>query len=170
MASLNRYELIGKLISDPELRYTPSGRPVASFVVEVENEQLVNFHYVDRIAHPIPVQTWGQLGELCNKHLRIGNLVFVEGFLITEKTKQTTIVHDDEFGDNEFDETKYFVQVVAKRIEFLDSEVDKTSIMGNKEKILRSIQTLENEAYYPSASGVLKALEFLKSLDFEGID
>jgi single-stranded DNA-binding protein len=39
MALLNQVQLIGTLANRPELRFTPSGRAVTSFTVNVENEE-----------------------------------------------------------------------------------------------------------------------------------
>ena len=171
MAPLNRYELIGKLTDNPELRFTPAGKPVASFKVEVENEQIATSHfYLYSVTNKIPVIAWGQLGEICNKHLHKGSLVYLEGFLTTTETEEKTTIHDEEFGDYEEDVVRHYFQVVARKIEFLDTAIEDTSVERNKDKILRSLQLLESAAYHPSAQDILEVYGLLKSLDFESID
>jgi len=118
MASLNRVELIGKLADDPEIRYTPEGKTVASFVIDVENEQLVNFDYIKNITNVFPIKAWGELGMLCTEYLHKGNPIYLEGYLITTKTEQRTTFHDEEFGDYHEDEINYFFHVVAKKLNF----------------------------------------------------
>jgi len=49
----------------------------------------------------VNIEAWGRLGEICQKYLRKGKLVFLEGRLRTDK-------FDDKSG-----ETKYFTKVVA---------------------------------------------------------
>lgn len=76
----NKAFLIGNLTKDPELRYTPSGIPVARFTVavnrirkrKIEGEGEVDF---------INVVAWRRLAEICGEFLKKGRLVAVEGRL-----------------------------------------------------------------------------------------
>jgi hypothetical protein len=97
-------------------------------------------------------------------------LTLLEGFELTTKTKQSTTVNDEEVGDYVLDETKYFVQVVAKKIELLEAKNQGKSSSGNKGKILEAIQRLESSGSPFLDSQVIKAISILKSLDFESID
>lgn len=76
---LNRVILIGRLTRDPELRYTPSGVPVASFTLAVDrpftNQQ------GERGTDFIRIVAWRKLGETCSHNLTKGRLVAVEGRL-----------------------------------------------------------------------------------------
>ena len=118
MTSLNRLELIGTLANNPELRYTPSGRPVASFTLDVETEQLLDLRIPGPVINSFPVTAWGKLGELCNRFLREGSWIYVQGGVVTEKTLITTTIHDEEFGDYDEEDIKYFARLVARKIEF----------------------------------------------------
>ncbi|PZN09361.1 MULTISPECIES: single-stranded DNA-binding protein [Thermaerobacter] len=76
---LNVVVLIGRLVRDPELRYTPSGVAVGGFTLAVDrpftNQQ------GEREADFIDVVVWRKLAETCANHLSKGRLVAVRGRL-----------------------------------------------------------------------------------------
>lgn len=76
---LNRIILIGRLTRDPELRYVPSGHPVAGFTLAVDrpfaNQQ------GERATDFIDIVAWRRLAEQVTQHLAKGRLVAVEGRL-----------------------------------------------------------------------------------------
>jgi len=76
---LNRIILIGRLTRDPELRYTPTGNAVASFVLAVDR----SFRRAngDRDTDFIPIVAWRGLGETVSQYVEKGRLVAVEGRL-----------------------------------------------------------------------------------------
>lgn len=76
---LNRVILIGRLTRDPELRYTPSGVPVAHFSLAVDR----NFtnQQGERETDFIDIVVWRKLAETISNHLTKGRLVAVQGRL-----------------------------------------------------------------------------------------
>lgn len=76
---LNRVILIGRLTRDPELRYVPSGQPVASFTLAVDRP-FVN-QQGERGTDFIDIVAWRRLAEQVTQHLNKGRLVAVEGRL-----------------------------------------------------------------------------------------
>lgn len=80
MASINKIILIGRLTADPELRYTPSGQPVANFALAVDRK----FSKNDETDF-IPIVAWRRLAEICKEYLHKGKLVAIEGRLQTRK-------------------------------------------------------------------------------------
>ena len=76
---LNRVVLIGRLANDPELKYTPSGIPVATFTLAV-NRPIPNAQG-EREADFIPIVAWRQSAEFASNYLTKGRLVAVEGKL-----------------------------------------------------------------------------------------
>jgi single-strand DNA-binding protein len=82
---LNKLMIIGHLGRDPEMRYTPSGRPVTTFSVATSR----SWHSADGERHEetewFNVVAWGSLAEICNQHLRKGKQVYVEGRLQTRR-------------------------------------------------------------------------------------
>lgn len=100
---MNKVILIGRLTADPELRYTPSGAPVANFTVAVDRK----FSKQDETDF-IPVVAWRRLAEICNEFLHKGKLVAVEGRLQTR-------TYEDKDGQRR----KAF-EVVADEMQMLD--------------------------------------------------
>ena len=81
MASLNKVFLMGNLTRDPELRYVPSGAPVATFGLAV-NRRYVTQHgeKKDEVCF-VRIVVFGKQAESCSQYLNKGRLVFVEGRL-----------------------------------------------------------------------------------------
>ena len=71
--------IIGRVGRDPEMRYTPSGKQVTSFSVACQdgfgdNKKTVWYN----------VSSWNKLAETCNKYVKKGALVMVEGRMIAD--------------------------------------------------------------------------------------
>ena len=77
MASLNKVMIIGNLGRDAELRYTSTGKPVASFSVGVS--------YNKDTTEWFNVTLWGDTAEKVSQYLTKGKQVYVEGRLETQK-------------------------------------------------------------------------------------
>jgi len=73
---MNVVVLVGRLAQDPVVRYTASGKAVASFNVAV-NRQFGQKEITDFI----PVVAWERLGEDCGNSLTKGQRVLVQGRL-----------------------------------------------------------------------------------------
>ena len=72
--------LIGNLGRDPEMRYTPTGRPVTQFSVAVSNSKPDGQGgWVDEGTDWFRVSVFGDRAERAAEQLRKGNRVFVEG-------------------------------------------------------------------------------------------
>jgi single-strand DNA-binding protein len=80
MASFAKAMIIGNLGRDPEMRYTPNGRPVTEFTVAV-NQSTKNQQTGEWIEATdwYRVTVWGDRAERTAETLRKGNSVFVEG-------------------------------------------------------------------------------------------
>jgi single-strand DNA-binding protein len=111
---LNKVMIIGRLGRDPEMRYTPSGKPVTTFSVAThrswntsEGERRTETEWFNVVA-------WGNLAEICKEFLAKNRLVYIEGRLQTrhwddaEGVKHTSVeivanemIMLDERRDNE---------------------------------------------------------------------
>ncbi len=80
---LNRIILIGRLTRDPELRHTPMGNPVASFILAVDRP--FRRAHGARETDFIPIVAWRKLGETVSRFVGKGRLVAVEGWLQVRK-------------------------------------------------------------------------------------
>ncbi len=78
--ALCKIQIIGNLGRDPELRYTPNGRPVATFSVAV-NQATKNQQSGEWIEATdwFRVSVWGDRAERAAENLRKGSRVFVDG-------------------------------------------------------------------------------------------
>lgn len=83
MAGLCKAMIIGYLGRDPEMRYTPTGKPVTSFSVAVS--RVYNTAEGERKEETewFRVSAWNKLAEICSQYLRKGSRVYVEGRLRT---------------------------------------------------------------------------------------
>jgi single-strand DNA-binding protein len=74
----NKVFLIGNLTKDPELRYTPSGIPVARFTIAINRPAAKSEkNEVDFIN----IVAWRRLAEICGEYLKKGRPVSIEGRL-----------------------------------------------------------------------------------------
>jgi single-strand DNA-binding protein len=82
---LNKVMIVGRLGRDPEMRYTPSGRPVTTFNVATTR----TWNSSDGERHTetewFNVVAWGSLAEICKQHLAKNQQVYIEGRLQTRK-------------------------------------------------------------------------------------
>jgi single-strand DNA-binding protein len=78
--ALCKIQIIGNLGRDPELRYTPNGRPVATFSVAV-NQATKNQQTGEWVEATdwFRVSVWGDRAERSAENLRKGSRVFVDG-------------------------------------------------------------------------------------------
>lgn len=83
MASLNKVMLIGYLGADPELRYTPSGSPVANFRVATTEQWTDKDGEKQAKTEWHKIVAWRKLAETCGEYLHKGSLVYLEGSLET---------------------------------------------------------------------------------------
>jgi len=102
MASLNKVIVIGNVGTEPEMRFTPSGKPVTSFSVAT-NEKFGDNDHTEWFS----IVVWNKLAETCNQYLTKGQQVYVEGRLQTRSWE----------GD---DGVKHYkTEVIANRVLFL---------------------------------------------------
>jgi len=106
--NLNFVLLSGRLVQDPELRYTPSGRPVTRMRIasdrrfkDQSGEWQTETLFVDVIA-------WRDLAERCADKLRKGSPIIVEGYLRSRS------------WETESGQRRSVIEVVGRRIQFLE--------------------------------------------------
>ena len=100
--SLNKVMLIGNLGKDPEVKYTPSGTPVAKLALAT-NERFKDKdgQWADRTEwHNIVL--WQRLAEIAGEYLKKGSKVYIEGRLQTRS-----------WDDKQTNQKRYMTEVVA---------------------------------------------------------
>jgi len=108
MPSLNKLTIIGNVGNEPEMRFTPNGKPVTSFSVATnwlytssEGERRQETEWFNVVA-------WNRLAEQCNQFLAKGRLVYVEGRIHTRNWE----------GQDGQQHSK--IEVIASRVIFLE--------------------------------------------------
>lgn len=79
---MNSVQLLGNLARDPEVRYTNSGKAVATFTVAASNTYLDSEGQTKEQTAFVNCVAWGKLGEAVGNY-RKGNRLFVEGRIQT---------------------------------------------------------------------------------------
>nr|DAW30698.1 MAG TPA: Single strand binding protein [Caudoviricetes sp.] len=97
---MNTVQILGNLTRDPEVRYTQSGKAVATFNVAASNTFTSSDGETKEQTAFINCVAWGKLGESVG-NLRKGNRCFVEGRLQTRSY------------ENADGQKKYVTEVVA---------------------------------------------------------
>jgi len=106
--SVNKVILIGNLGKDPEVKYTPSGTPVAKITLAT-NERFKDKsgEWQDRTEwHNVVL--WQRLAEIAGEYLKKGGKVYIEGRLQTRS-----------WEDKTSGQKKYMTEVVANDLVLL---------------------------------------------------
>lgn len=72
--------LIGRLVADPETRFTPNGAQTANFRIAVDRNYKQNDEWKKDTLF-VRVVTWTSLAKRVSDYFKKGNLVYVEGRL-----------------------------------------------------------------------------------------
>ncbi|MCH7691122.1 MAG: single-stranded DNA-binding protein [candidate division Zixibacteria bacterium] len=108
--SVNKVILIGRLGKDPDLRYTPSGKAVATFSLATterwkgqdgQRQESTTWHNI---------VAWGKQAETIKEYLSKGREVYLEGRIVNRS-------YDDKDGNK-----KYISEVVVQQFTFIGSK------------------------------------------------
>jgi single-strand DNA-binding protein len=110
MVSLNKMILIGNLGGEPEMRFTPNGKPVTSFRVATNWRSAGGDGERKEETEWFTVIAWNKLAEQCNQFLGKGRLVYVEGRLRTNTWQ------------GQDGQTRTRNEVIANTVRFLDKQ------------------------------------------------
>ena len=104
---LNQCNFIGRLGRDPEIRYTQSGKAVASFSLACSEKR-----GGEESTEWVNIVAWEKLAEICGQYLTKGSLVFISGRMQTRKWQ-------DKDGND-----RYTTEIVAREMKMLDGKKD----------------------------------------------
>ena len=103
---INRVILLGRLVRDPEMRFTASGKAVGTFTLAVDRS--FASQQGEKEADFINIVTWEKTAENCANYLKKGSQVVLEGRLQIRS-------YDDSQGVR-----RKAAEVVANNVQFLD--------------------------------------------------
>jgi single-strand DNA-binding protein len=108
--SVNKVILLGNLGKDPEVKYTPSGTPVAKLTVATNDRYKdKEGQWQDRTEwHNVVL--WQRLAEIAGEYLKKGSKVYIEGKLQTRS-----------WEDKQTNQKRYMTEVVGNDIVLLSS-------------------------------------------------
>lgn len=101
---MNKAILVGRLTRDPDVRYTQTGKVVATFTLAVDRFSREG----QREADFIPIVVWGKMAEICGDNLTKGRKVLVDGRIQVRN-------YEDKTGQK-----RYVTEVIAQSVEFLE--------------------------------------------------
>ena len=104
----NKVIMMGRLVSDPELRTTPQGVNVCSFRIAVDRRFQQKGE--EKKSDFFNVVAWRQQGEFVSKYFSKGRMILVEG-------EMTTRQYTDKNGN-----PSTWYEIVADRCTFADSK------------------------------------------------
>ena len=111
---MNRILIKGRLVRDPETRYTQTTNTlVASFSVAVNRRYAKEGE--ERQADFFNVTAWGKTGEFCSKYFKKGQEILIEGRLENRSW-------EDDQGQKHF-----ATDIIAEQVEFCGSKKDNES-------------------------------------------
>lgn len=109
LGDLNSVYLIGRLVADPELRYTQKGTPVCDFRIACSRRYKIREtgEWQEETLF-INIVAWQRQAETANDYLKKGSAVLIDGNLRSRQWETSQ-------GDK-----RSAIEVVARRIQFLD--------------------------------------------------
>lgn len=107
---MNKIILLGRLVRDPEVRYTTTGKVVCQFTLAVDRP--FTSQEGQKEADFIPVVVWGKQAELCGNSLTKGQRLLVDGRLQVRS-------YDAKDGTK-----RYVSEVIANTFEFIERKGD----------------------------------------------
>ncbi|HEY6293192.1 MAG TPA: single-stranded DNA-binding protein [Terriglobia bacterium] len=110
--SVNKVILIGRLGKDPEVKYTPSGTPVAKFTLATDEAFKDRAGEQQRRTEWHTIVAWSKLAEICGEYLTKGKQIYIEGSI---RSRQW----EDQGGNKR---TAY--EIVAREMKMLGSRAD----------------------------------------------
>ena len=115
---MNKVILMGRLAKDVDLRYTQTGKAVATFNLAVDRKKGENAN--GPTADFIPCVAWDKLAEIAGNYLAKGRQVLVEGRMQVRSYKAKD-------GSN-----RYVTEVILEKMEFVGSKSDNENSAGSQ--------------------------------------
>lgn len=147
MKSVNKVILVGNLGKDPEVKYTPQGKPVAKFSLATsERYKDKDGQWQDRTEwHNIVL--WERLAEIAGEYLKKGGKVYIEGRIRT-----------DSWDDKQTGQKKYMTNIIGSDLVLLGGRGEGAEHAGGSRAVSASAgnsfdQSVPQAEPAPAASG-----------------
>jgi single-strand DNA-binding protein len=127
MVSYNKVILIGNLTKDPEIRYTPSGTPVANFRLAVNHKYKQGEDLKEEVCY-IDVVVFGKQAENCGQYLNKGQSVIVDGRLQERR------------WETEDGQKRSKHEVVAQAVRFMPKRGESAPSSGKAESVPEDVE------------------------------
>lgn len=85
MPSFNKVIIMGNLVRDPELRYTPSGQPVADLRMAINRRRRTANGALQQSTTFVDITAWGHRAETISQRFSRSDPIFVEGRLARDE-------------------------------------------------------------------------------------
>ena len=131
--------LVGRLGSDPEMRYMPNGQAVTNFSVASDRSYRNAGGELVKVTAWFRVSVWGKQAEACNQYLNKGSMVLIEGILNPDKDTGRPRIWTASDGHQG---ASYDVN--AETVRFLDAKCRNSEILDGK-KLTENEQIEENQ-------------------------
>jgi len=90
MANVNKVILIGNVTRDPEVKFTPSGKAVATVSLAINNSWKDGDGNKKEEVTFVEVELWGRTAEIAGEYAKKGKPLYVEGRLKQESWEDKT--------------------------------------------------------------------------------
>ena len=162
MAGVNNVILLGRLGQDPEVRYTPDGKAVATLSLATsESYKDKNGERQERTEwHRIIL--WERKAEVAQEYLRKGDQTYIEGSIRTRKWT-------DKNGED-----RYSTEIIGSKLQLLGSKKDESR--GGSAGAGHPAQGVNHSGYSAASAGPAPTPEddydipFATNADMDNID
>lgn len=127
---INKAIIIGRSTKDAELRYTQTGKQVATFTLAVDRDY--KNAQGEREADFIPCVVWGKLAEIAGKYVTKGKQVAVAGRIQVRN-------YEDNNGQR-----RYVTEIIVSDMQLLGSRQEQQA-----QDVPRGFEPVENDGELP---------------------
>ena len=110
--TINKVELLGRVGTEPEMKYTPNGTAVTQLRLATDRRRQDGETEADWHS----IVCWGKVAEAVNQHVGKGDRIYVAGRLV-----QNSWEGDPSTGSGQAGQRRYRTEIHASEVVFLDS-------------------------------------------------
>ena len=135
---MNKVILMGRLAKDVEMRYTQSGKNVATFVLAVERLVGKDAPADAPKADFIPIVAWNKIADVAGNYLSKGRQVLIEGHMQVRN-------YEAQDGSK-----RYVTEVITDKLELIGSKSDNAGgSYGGNQQVSNSFRGSANDDDIP---------------------